>query len=115
MLALMVGPPAGWQALFLAMDIGGYPSGEGQFTTGGFYNNNGYSDKTMDQDIAASTNKPGLAGLFAYEDYASAQQPVIFLPVEKYSVLVRNGLHGVADFINPLGDWSPDQLYCTTQ
>jgi peptide/nickel transport system substrate-binding protein len=113
MLALMVGPPAGWQAILIAMDIPAFPSGEGQFTTGGFYNNNGYSSKEMDRLIAQSTDQPGLAGLFAYQDYASAQQPVIFLPNEKYAVLVREGLHGIDDFFNPLGAWSPDQLYCT--
>jgi peptide/nickel transport system substrate-binding protein len=113
MLALMVGPPAGWQAILIAMDITAFPSGEGQFTTGGFYNNNGYSSKKMDSLIAASTDQPGLAGLFAYQDYASAQQPVIFLPNEKYAVLVREGLHGIDDFFNSLGAWSPDQLYCT--
>ena len=36
----------------------------------------------MDQLIDQSTDKPGMDGLFKYEDYASAQQPVIFLPVE---------------------------------
>ncbi len=113
MMAVMVGPPDGWEALFFAMDIDGYPSGESQFTSGAFYNNNGYTDKLMDKYIAESTDKPGLDGLFAYEDYASAQQPVIFLPVEKYSVLARDGLQGVENFFNPLGLWSPDQLYCT--
>jgi hypothetical protein len=38
---------------------------------------------------------------------------VIFLPVEKYSVLARDGLQGVENFFNPLGQWSPDALYCT--
>jgi peptide/nickel transport system substrate-binding protein len=54
-----------------------------------------------------------MGGLFAYEDFASAQQPVIFLPNEQYSILVRNGIHGVQDFINPLGVWAPEKLYCT--
>ncbi len=116
MMALMVGPPAGWQALFMAMNLVGYPSGESLFTAGGFYNNGHYVSAEMDRLVADSTDRPGMAGLFAYEDYASAQQPVIFLPVEKYSLLVRNGLHGVEDFANPAnpaGIWSPDRLYCT--
>jgi peptide/nickel transport system substrate-binding protein len=111
-LALLVGPPAGWQAILLATTISAYPTGESSFVTGAYYNNNGYTDPTMDKLITASTDKPGTGGLFAYQDYAAAQQPVIFLPVEKYSVLVRNGLHGVNDFINPLGFWSPEQLTC---
>jgi len=111
-LALLVGPPAAWQAILLATTISAYPTGEGSFVTGAYYNNNGYTDPRMDKLITASTDEPGIDGLYAYEDYAAEQQPVIFLPVEKYSVLVRNGLHGVDDFINPLGFWSPDQLTC---
>jgi len=96
----------------LATTISAYPTGESSFVSGAYYNNNGYTDPTMDKLVTASTDTPGMNGLFAYEDYVAAQQPVVFLPVEKYSVLVRNGLHGVNDFINPLGYWSPDQLYC---
>jgi peptide/nickel transport system substrate-binding protein len=113
MLALMIGPPSGWQAGLIGMDLAAYPSGEGLFSTGGYNNQNGYSSKAMDKFIVDSTDQPGLGGLYAYQDYASAQQPVIFLPVEKYSVLVRNGLHGVENFLNPLGLWAPEQLYCT--
>jgi peptide/nickel transport system substrate-binding protein len=114
-LALLVGAPAGWQAILLATTVSPYPTGESSFVTGAYYNNNGYTDHTMDKLITASTDKPGMNGLFAYEDYAAEQQPVIFLPVEKYSVLVRNGLHGVNDFINPLGYWSPEQLTCNAR
>jgi peptide/nickel transport system substrate-binding protein len=115
MLALMVGPPDGWEAILIAEDLGGYPSGEPFFITGAFYNNNGYSSPVMDKFITASTDRPGLQGLYGYEDFAAEQQPVIFLAVEKYSVLVRNGLHGAYDFMNPLGAWSPEQLYCGAQ
>jgi len=114
-LALLVGAPARWQAILLATTIPAYPTGEASFVTGAYYNNNGYTDSMMDKLVTASTDKPGIDGLFAYEDYAAAQQPVIFLPVEKYSVLVRNGLHGVDDFINPLGFWSPEQLTCDSR
>jgi peptide/nickel transport system substrate-binding protein len=113
MMALNVGPPAGWEAMLFANDMNAYPSGEADFKTGGFYNTNGYSDKKMDALINASTNEAGLGGLFAYQDYASAQQPVIFLPVEAYAVLVRDGLNGVDNFLNPMGLWAPDELYCT--
>ena len=111
--ALNAGPPQGWEAMLFAQNLNAYPSGEAQFQSGGFYNTNGYGDPTMDKLIHASTNQPGLQGLYAYEDYAAAQQPVIFLPVEAYSVLVRNGLEGVQNFLNPLGMWDPSALYCT--
>lgn len=113
MMALNAGPPQGWQAMLFANNMNFYPSGEAEFRTGGFYNTNGYSNPKMDQLVDVSTNKPGLAGLFAYQDYATQQQPVIFLPVEAYALLVRNGLNGVYNFINPLGLWSPEQLSCT--
>ncbi len=102
-----------WQAILLGSTLSAYPSGEGNFNTGGFYNDNGYSNPQMDADIAASTDKPGLAGLFAYEDFTAAQQPVIFLPEEKYSILARNGLEGIDNFISPIPLWAPDALYCT--
>ncbi len=113
MMALNVGPPEGWEAMMFASTVNAYPSGEDQFKVGGFYNTNGYASPTMDKLVDASTNEPGLGGLFAFEDYASAQQPVIFLPVEAYAVLVRNGLEGVENFLNPLGLWDPGALYCT--
>lgn len=113
MMALSIGPPGGWEAMLYAMTVDAYPSGEANFKTGGFYNTNGYSSAEMDRLIDESTNEPGLGGLFAYQNYASQQQPVIFLPVEAYAELVRNGLHGVRNFLNPLGLWAPDALYCT--
>ena len=112
MMALNAGPGQGWQAMMFAQEVNAYPSGEANFKTGGFYNTNGYSNPAMDRLIDASTDQPGLDGLHAFQDYASAQQPVIFLPVEAYALLVRNGLNGVENFINPLGLWAPDQLYC---
>ncbi len=115
LLAVMAGQPQKWQAILLGMTLGPYPSGEELFTQGAALNNNGYASAEMDRLIKQSTDEPGLAGLFAYQDFASAQQPVIFLPNERYSVLVRNGLHGVRDFLNPLGAWAPEKLYCTQE
>lgn len=108
----MVNEPQNWEAILMASDISAYPTGEEDFATGGYLNNNGYSTPEMDKLIAQSTNLPGMDGLFAFEDFASAQEPVVFLPNEQYSILVRNGLHGVDDFINPLGYWAPEKLYC---
>jgi peptide/nickel transport system substrate-binding protein len=112
-MALQSGPSDGWQAIIMAEDITPFPSGEDNFSTNGFYNTGHYSNPKMDALISASINAQGLNGLFAFEDFASAEQPVIFLPVEKYSLLVSNRLHGVGDFLNPLGEWAPDQLYCS--
>ncbi len=46
---------------------------------------------------------PGLNGLFAYEDYASAQQPVIFFEREQIAVLVRERIHGMQNFVDGIG------------
>jgi peptide/nickel transport system substrate-binding protein len=113
LLALLVDARQSWQAILLAITLSAYPSGEGNFNTGGYFNDNGYSNPKMDSDITASTDTPGLSGLFAYEDYTAEQQPVIFLPEEKYSILTREGLHGIDKFISPIGLWAPDELTCT--
>jgi peptide/nickel transport system substrate-binding protein len=112
LLAAMVGQPQDWQAILIGMDFGAYPSGEELFAQGAALNNNGYANAQMDRFIAQSTDVPGMGGLFAYQDFASEQQPVIFLPNERYAVLVRKGLHGVQDFLNPLGAWAPEKLFC---
>ncbi len=113
LIALISGPPDGWQVAEYANNATFYPSGEGFFSTGATYNNEGYSDKTMDALIADSINKPGLDGLYKYETYASAQQPFIFFQTDGVAILANDRIHGVGDFINPLGAYAPDQLYCT--
>jgi len=113
MLALLNSGGAGWDVGILATGAPFYPSGEAQFETGAYQNEGGYSDKKMDQLIDASVNQPGLDALFAYEDYNSAQQPVIFLPRDTIPVLVNDRLHGIYDFVNPAGAYSPEQLWCS--
>ena len=113
LVALLNNPKADWQAAGLGETVTGYPTGEELFATNSFQNSGGYSDPTMDRLIDESTDMPGLNGLFAYEDYASAQQPVIFFEREQISVLVRAHLHGMRNFVDGVGQYYPDQLYCT--
>ncbi len=113
LLSLMIGAPEKWQATALGQSLGNYPSGEGTFETGAFENDGHYSDKTMDRLIDESVNKPGLGALYAFEDYASAQQPYIFMQTGETTVLSRNRIHGVENFIDPEEQYAPDQLYCT--
>jgi peptide/nickel transport system substrate-binding protein len=108
------GSPTAWEATGVGFAIQNYPSGEWQFATGGYENSGGYSDPVMDKLIAESTDKPGIGNLYAYETYVSAQQPVLFTPRERPVVLVSDRLHGYNDFINPMDEFAPDQLYCTT-
>jgi peptide/nickel transport system substrate-binding protein len=112
MVALQNGPASGWQAMFMGQFSAGYPSGEAMFASNSPNNPGGYSDKTMDSLIAASIDKPGLDALFAYELYASAEQPVIFSPSQTQAFLVRNRLHGIYQFFDA-GGLAPDALYCS--
>jgi peptide/nickel transport system substrate-binding protein len=113
MLSQMVNLPQAWEAGILGTDLSPYPSGEEDFVASGFEDFNKYSNPEMDRLVAESTDDQGLAGLDAYQDFAAAQQPVIFLANPVYSVLVRKGLHGVEDFTNTFGYWAPEKLYCT--
>ena len=115
LVARIDGPPAGWESAYISMNLSPYPSGEGLFRTGAFQNNGAYSDKAMDSLIDANVDAPGLAGLYAYEDYAAAQQPVVFVGGQKITVLARNRIHGVKEFLDPVGQYAPDQLYCTAK
>jgi peptide/nickel transport system substrate-binding protein len=111
MLALMSGPPQAWQAAMIGQFFSGYPSGESMFQTGAAQNNGFYSDPTMDRLIDASINKPGLDALYAYELYASAQQPVIFTASPSQILLANNRLQGVNGFYDP-GGLAFDMLFC---
>ena len=113
MLALLNNPQADWEAARLGEETTGYPTGEDLYKTGSFENSGGYSDPTMDKLIDESTDQPGLQGLYDYETYASAQQPVLFLEKESISILARNNIHGVRDFMDPAYNYYPDKLYCT--
>jgi peptide/nickel transport system substrate-binding protein len=112
--ALLTDPAStAWEATEEGYPTGMFPSGEGMLQTGAYGNFGGYSDKTMDALINDSVTKPGLDALFAYEDYATAQQPMIFLPGEDQTWLVSNRLRGVSDFEDIFYQLAPDQLYCT--
>ncbi|OYV32242.1 MAG: hypothetical protein B7Z80_27545 [Rhodospirillales bacterium 20-64-7] len=112
MLALLNNPHAHWEAAGLAESLGGYPSGELLFKSGSAYNSGGYSNAEMDKLIEESTEAPGLTGLYAYENFASAQQPVIFVAREQTSVLSNNRIRGVQKFVDSIGNYYPDALFC---
>jgi peptide/nickel transport system substrate-binding protein len=112
MMQMLQQEPHAWEAAELGTVSNPYPSGEAMFATGAGENNGGYSDPEMDRLISDSINRPGLAGLYAYETYIAAQQPVIFLATENHLDLVSNRIHGVDGF----GDGAliaPDALRCT--
>jgi len=106
--------PMAWGAMGFGWSLGSYPDDAPQFRTGAAFNQSGYSDKKMDQLLDAVTSEPGMNALYAYQDYASEQQPEIFLPVPGAVVLVRKGLKGVRKAFSPTGAWSPQYLHWTT-
>jgi peptide/nickel transport system substrate-binding protein len=111
MMETLQNKPQAWEAAQMGTVENPYPSGEAMFTTGAGENNGGYSDPEMDRLIAASIAQPGLGGLYDYEMYMAAQQPVIFLPTEQHVELVADRIHGVDGF----GDGAlvaPDALSC---
>jgi peptide/nickel transport system substrate-binding protein len=112
MKAMLNDPNSDWQAAGLGQTNGGYPSGEDLFGAHSFANQGGYSDAEMDKVIAQSTDQPGLSGLYAYENYASAQQPVIFMETGITSMLVRNRIQGAQNFVDASFNYYPDALSC---
>ncbi len=113
MLALIENPKATWDAAFLGFTVGGYPSGEDLFAPGAFENMGGYDDPKMNALITESTDKPGLQGLFDYEDYATAQQPILFEQKQSVPLLVSNRIQNAAAFVDAAGNFYPDELYCS--
>jgi peptide/nickel transport system substrate-binding protein len=111
-LALLNNPHADWEATGLGASISAYPTGEVSFKTGSFENSGGYSDLTMDKLIDESTTESGLQGLYAYETYASAQQPVIFMEREGVAILAQNRIKGAAHFTDQLYNYYPEALSC---
>jgi peptide/nickel transport system substrate-binding protein len=111
MMQVLQNEPQAWETAELGTYANPFPSGEGMFGTGAGGNNGGYSDPEMDRLIGASIHQPGLAGLYEYEIYAAAQQPVIFLATEKHLDLVSDRMHGVDHFTDG-ALIAPDGLYC---
>jgi peptide/nickel transport system substrate-binding protein len=110
--ALLNDPHADWEAAGLGVSGVAYPTGEDLFKTGSFENAGGYSDPTMDKLINESTDQPGLQGLYDYESYVNAQQPVIFQETAAVTLLVNNRLRGAAHFTDPLYNYYFENLSC---
>jgi len=108
--ATMTGPPQSWQAITIGDTLLGMPDGSGNFDSNGTAAG-GYADPEMDRLIAASVDQPGRNALYAYEDYAAAQQPVNILPQGGFALLAADRLGGVERFSNPQGFWAPEELW----
>jgi peptide/nickel transport system substrate-binding protein len=108
--SMLADTETGWEAIRIGNTFFGIPDGSGSFDTGGALGG-GYSDPEMDRLIHESVDLPGHDALFAYEDYAAAQQPVNILPQTGFALLVADRLGGVDRFVNPQGFWAPEELW----
>ncbi len=106
--------PLQWDAMGFGWSLGVYPDDQAQLGSDGIYNQSGYSDKKMDALLKDVETQPGITPLYAYQNYAAAQQPEIFGPNPGAVVLVRNGLMGINKFLSPTGSWSPQYLHWDT-
>jgi len=110
LIARMLGPPAGWDAVFMEWTITSYPDPTQWFATGSSGNYTHYSDKRMDALLDNATGSADRAALDRLQMYVLEQQPMIFLPAGSYTELVRPGIGGVQRFLSANGNWTPEYL-----
>lgn len=87
------------------------PSGEALFATGAGSNSGNYTDPKMDQLIKATEQQNGVQPMYAYQDYASQQLPVIFQANQYTISAISDHVGGVNS--NPLGSIVPEYWYRT--
>lgn len=111
-IATIMKPHGDWEASMIGWTYAPdyYPSGGGLFNTGGGSNYGAYSDPKMDKLIENTMRAKGLATLYAYENYAAQQVPVLYLPQPGYLVKYSPSLNGVDKFYNPVGFMAPEYL-----
>ncbi len=88
--------PAGWQTVSGLTGIGVYPSLD-VFASTSSVNAGHYADPRVDALLARLSGEPGRQALFALEDYLAAEQPLLFLPTPRLTLLVSPGLDGAAE------------------
>jgi len=94
----------------------GYPSGGGLFSATGSENMGSYSSATMNRLIqgtyAPGTTAQQLQNLYAYEEYAAKDLPVLFIPDPAEILVHAKNLHGVVKYFDPAGAlFQPNHWY----
>lgn len=85
-----------------------YPTGEQLFASTGASNSSHYANPHADSLIQA-THHEGQSALQAYDQYVSAQIPIIWLPNLSYQIsMISNKIHG-ADAQNPYIGLTPEE------
>lgn len=96
----------------------GYPSGGGLFSTTGSENMGSYNSAAMDQLIqgtyAPGTTSQQLQHLYAYEEYAAKNLPVLFIPSPAETLVYSKNLQNVLAYFDPAGAlFEPNHWYYT--
>jgi peptide/nickel transport system substrate-binding protein len=87
-----------------------YPSGDQLFLTGANSNWGGYDSPQMDALITADTT--GMQSLSAYEQYATDQVPVLFMPTTESLIETNRTLQSSIGWApNALGNFLPEYLH----
>ncbi len=110
LLAILNGNGLEWDGIVIGWTVTSYPDVQQYFATDGVENYGHYHSARMDKLTDAVITEPGGQALDAAQDYAALQQPYIFLPTARVSVLVRNGFDGVTRMAIPNGNWAPEHL-----
>ena len=110
LLAILDGNGLPWEGVMIGWTVTNYPDIAQYFATDGVESYGHYHSARMDELTNAVITKPGDAAFYAAQDYAAEQQAFIFLPTGRISVLVRDGLDGVARMAVPNGNWAPELL-----
>jgi peptide/nickel transport system substrate-binding protein len=88
-----------------------YPLGDGLFGTTGGSNFGGFSDPKLDATITEAQSKPGLTGIYDYQNYAAQVVPALFLDYPETVVRYQPKVQGIGDFFNPIYGFSPEYLW----
>jgi peptide/nickel transport system substrate-binding protein len=89
------------------------PSGAGLFNTGGYGNYGGYSSPEMNKLIDNTEYSSSSSAFFAYENYAAAQLPYLWIPNASNLVVYKKNLGGITPW-NPFsGTLNPEVWYFT--
>jgi len=109
----MAGQPCTWDMLVSAWTYAPdyYPTGDELWATGAGANLNSFSDPTMDQLIANTEKSNDLSALYAYQDYAARQLPVMWTPTPYFQLnAINNQLRGTDPF-DPLIQIYPENWH----
>jgi peptide/nickel transport system substrate-binding protein len=102
----------GWQLVYFGYTpYNLFPTGLGNFNTGGFENLGGYSNPALDNLINATDYTASTSAFYQYEDYTAEQLPQLWIPDQDIVMVYKSDIGGFAPF-NPFsGGINPEDWY----